>query len=142
MGSSDPLAGAAKQPLILFDGVCNLCNASVQFIIRHDPHRKFKFASLRSPVAKEYLKKFNLADQELSSILLIKNGKYYDRSNAALEIARDLKGLWKIFYFFKIIPAPLRNVLYNIIANNRYKLFGKKDVCMIPTPELRSRFIG
>jgi predicted DCC family thiol-disulfide oxidoreductase YuxK len=137
MGSPDPLTGTAKQPLILFDGVCNLCNASVQFIVKRDPHQKFKFASLQSPVAKEYL-----TNQEMSSILLIKNGKYYDRSNAALEIARDLKGPWKIFYFFKIIPASLRNVLYNVIANNRYKLFGKKDECMIPTPELRSRFIG
>jgi len=138
MGSLDSL----KQPLILFDGVCNLCNSSVLFIIKRDSNSIFRFASLQSDLGKSLLQEFDLPVTELNSVILIQKNKVYQKSNAALEIARHLSGLWPMFYSFMIIPAFVRNSVYTWIANNRYKWFGKKDACMIPTAELKSRFIG
>jgi predicted DCC family thiol-disulfide oxidoreductase YuxK len=134
--------GSLSHPLILFDGVCNLCNTSVLFIIKRDSKSVFRFASLQSELGKTMLREFNLPVTELNSVLLIHNGKLYQKSNAALEITRHLRGLWPMFYGFMIIPAFIRNGFYNWIANNRYTWFGKKDACMIPTPELKSRFIA
>lgn len=129
-------------PVILFDGVCNLCNASVLFIIARDPHARFRFASLQSAFGQEQLLKFGLSVSELNSVMLIRNGVLYQKSNAALEIARHLRGLWPILYAFKIIPRFIRNAVYDWIARNRYRWYGKKDECMIPTPELKARFIA
>jgi predicted DCC family thiol-disulfide oxidoreductase YuxK len=132
----------AVEPIILFDGVCNLCNSSVLFIIHRDPKAKFRFTSLQSDYGKNLLNRFGLSDSELNSVLLIKQDKLFQRSNAALEIARHLTGAWPLLYGFKIIPVFFRDWIYNWIASNRYKWFGKKDSCMIPTPELKSRFVG
>jgi predicted DCC family thiol-disulfide oxidoreductase YuxK len=132
----------AVEPIILFDGVCNLCNSSVLFIIHRDPKAKFRFASLQSDYGKNLLNRFGLSDSELNSVLLIKEDKLFQRSNAALEIARHLTGGWPLLYGFKIIPVFLRDWIYSWIASNRYKWFGKKDSCMIPIPELKSRFVG
>ena len=132
----------ATDPVILFDGVCNLCNSSVLFIIKRDPKAKFKFASLQSEFGKSHLEKFGLPVTELNSVLLIKDGKLFQKSNAALEIAKQLGGGWPVFYVFKLVPAFLRDGFYNWIARNRYRWFGKKDACMIPTPELKSRFLA
>lgn len=129
-------------PVILFDGVCNLCNASVLFIIARDPHSRFRFASLQSDFGQAQLKKFGLSVSELNSVMLIRDGKLYQKSNAALEIARHLGGLWPLLYVFRIIPRFIRNAVYDWIARNRYRWYGKKDECMVPTPELRARFIG
>lgn len=138
MGSPDPL----NQPVILFDGVCNLCNSSVLFIIKRDPKSQFYFAPLQSDFGNAQVKIFGLPDTELESVLLIKQGKLYQKSSAALEIVRHLNGLWPALYIFKIIPSFLRDRLYTWVANNRYHWFGKKDACMIPTAELKSRFIN
>lgn len=138
MGSLDSL----NQPLILFDGVCNLCNSSVLFIIKRDSNSVFRFASLQSDLGKSLLQEFDLPITELNSVILIQKNKIFQKSNAALEIARHLSGLWFVFYSFMIIPAFIRDGVYTWIANNRYQWFGKKDACMIPTPELKSRFIG
>ncbi len=135
-------APGAVEPVILFDGVCNLCNSSVLFIIQRDPKAKFRFASLQSDFGKAQMLRFGLNDSELNSVLLIKEEILYQKSNAALEIARNLTGGWPMLYAFKIIPAFLRDWVYNWIAQNRYRWFGKKDACMIPTPELKSRFVG
>lgn len=135
-------APGAVGPVILFDGVCNLCNSSVLFIIQRDPKAKFRFASLQSDFGKAQMLRFGLNDSELNSVLLIKEEILYQKSNAALEIARNLTGGWPMLYAFKIIPAFLRDWVYNWIAQNRYRWFGKKDACMIPTPELKSRFVG
>lgn len=132
----------ATDPVILFDGVCNLCNNSVLFIIKRDPKAKFKFASLQSELGKSQLEKFGLPVTELNSVLLIKDGKLFQKSNAALEIAKHLGGGWPVFYVFKLVPVFLRDGFYNWIARNRYRWFGKKDACMIPTPELKSRFLA
>jgi predicted DCC family thiol-disulfide oxidoreductase YuxK len=138
MGSPDPL----DRPVILFDGVCNLCNGSVLFIIKRDPRSQFYFAALQSDFGNEQLKNFGLPATELNSVLLIKGGTLYQKSNAALEIAKHLSGLWPVLYIFKIIPPFLRDGVYTWIARNRYRWFGKKDACMIPTPELKSRFLA
>ena len=138
MGASHSLT----QPLILFDGVCNLCNSSVLFIIKRDSKEVFKFASLQSELGKALLEEFKLPATELNSVLLIDKGKFYNKSDAALNIARHLHGLWPMLYGFKIIPLFIRNGVYDWIAKNRYRWFGKKDACMIPTPELKSRFIA
>ena len=157
-----------RQPfVVLFDGVCNLCSGSVQFIIKRDPHERFKFASLQSEYGKRQLLAHGFNPNELHSIILLVPGaqgslarghrkppnintstlsehqhiKAYNRSNAALEIAKHLSGLWPMFYMFKIIPRFIRDWLYNRIAQNRYRFFGKKDACLIPTPELRFRFL-
>jgi predicted DCC family thiol-disulfide oxidoreductase YuxK len=131
-----------QNPIVLFDGVCNVCNGSVLFAIKRDSQSKLKFASLQSGFGVEQSKNFNLPSSSLNSVLFISKGKLYQKSNAALEIARHLDGLWPALYIFKIVPAFIRDFFYDLIARNRYRWFGKKDECMIPTPELKARFIA
>jgi predicted DCC family thiol-disulfide oxidoreductase YuxK len=130
-----------EHPIILFDGVCNLCNASVQFIINRDPKAKFRFTSLQSEAGQTIMKKFGLPDQALYSVMLVRDGKVHDRSRAALEIARGLSGLWPLMYAFIIVPPFLRNFVYDWISRNRYKWFGVRQECMMPTPDMKVRFI-
>lgn len=125
--------------IILFDGVCNLCNWSVQFIIKRDPKKQFSFASLQSDVGKGLLEKHHLSD--VNSVVLIKKNKCYLESNAALEICRHLSHGWKLLTIFKIIPSFIRDPLYRYIARNRYKWFGKQDSCMLPTEDMKKRFL-
>ena len=127
--------------IILYDGVCGLCNRMVKFTIAHDPEAKFKFAALQSDFGRDMLRKFDLSEKEIDSVVLIKDDRSYIKSAAALRIVRELKGLWKFLYIFAIVPAPIADYFYDIIANNRYKWFGKYDQCMIPTPDIKSRFI-
>jgi predicted DCC family thiol-disulfide oxidoreductase YuxK len=128
------------EKVILFDGVCNLCSASVQFIIQRDKHKVFRFASLQSDFARNLLNNFNHKDQ-LNTIILIDGNKIFLRSDAALRIAKHLSGLWPVLYGLKIIPRFIRDYVYGIIAKNRYKWFGKSQQCMIPSPSLINRFI-
>lgn len=127
--------------IILFDGVCNFCNSSINFVIERDPNKKFKFAPLQSNAGEKIQKQFNIDSTKLDSVLLIKNGKVLSKSTAALYIAKELKGLWPLLFAFIIVPPFLRNAVYNYIAKNRYKWFGKQDSCMMPTPDVRSRFL-
>ena len=127
------------EKIIFFDGVCNLCNGAVNFIIDRDPEAKFKFAALQSEVAKKKLPQERV--QHVDSIVLLKQGKTFIKSEAALLIAKELKFPWSMFQVFLIIPKFLRDPLYNFIAKRRYKWFGKKDTCRIPTPELQDRFV-
>lgn len=127
-------------PIILFDGVCNFCNSSVNFIIEHDQKGYFKFAPLQSEIGKSLIEKFGL--NEVDSIILVEDDKAYTHSTAALKFIRHLDGIWSWAYIFIIIPRPIRDFFYKLFAANRYRLFGKKDVCMMPTPEIRSRFLG
>ena len=126
--------------IIFFDGVCNLCNNSVQFIIKRDKKNKFKFASLQSSFAKSNLSKHIDVDK-LESIVLLNEDKLYSKSTAALLIARELSGMWPMFYVFIIIPSFIRDWFYNVIAKNRYRIFGKKDSCMIPSPAFKEKFL-
>ena len=130
-----------NKSLILFDGVCNLCNASVNFIIKHDKKVHFNFASLQSDAAKELLLQFNVKKIKMDSIVLIENGTFYEKSTAALRISKKLNGGYKLLYVFIIIPTFLRDWVYDFIAKNRYKWYGKKDSCMIPSKDLKNRFL-
>jgi len=130
-----------EKPVILFDGVCNLCSSSVQFVINNDRKAKFLMGSLQSKEGNELAKKFNVDAEELRTFILIENDKAYQKSTAALRVTKKLNGLWPLLYIFIIIPPFLRNAVYDFIASNRYKWFGKKETCWIPDPELRSRFI-
>jgi predicted DCC family thiol-disulfide oxidoreductase YuxK len=127
--------------VILFDGVCNLCNGFVQFLIKRDPTAKFKFASLQSDFGKSQLARFNLNPEVLHSIIVIDGETVHQRSDAALRIANHLGGVWKGLNIFKVLPKVFRDAVYNVVARNRYRLFGRRESCMIPTPELKGRFI-
>lgn len=129
-----------ENPVILFDGVCNFCNSSINFIIEHDKKGYFKFAPLQSGIGKTLVDKFGL--NNVDSIILVVDDKAYTHSTAALKFIKHLDGIWSWAYIFIIIPRPIRDFFYKLIAANRYRLFGKKDVCMMPTPEIRSRFLG
>lgn len=134
---------------ILFDGVCNLCNGFVNFVIDRDPGAKFKFGSLQSPEAAALLREVAPAlstdptsSDAMSTVILVEDGIVYTRSSAVLRILRHLGGAWPASYGFIIIPAFIRDFVYGIISRYRYRLFGKRDVCRIPTPELKARFIS
>ncbi len=131
-----------NQPIILFDGVCNLCNASVQFVIRHDPGAIFKFASLQGETGQRLLKQYDLSENNMSSFVLIMNNKAYTRSDAALTVAKNLTGFTKYLYGFIIVPPFIRNAVYDLVARYRYHWFGKKDTCMVPTAALQTRFLN
>ena len=131
-----------SKKIILFDGVCNLCNNSVQFVIKRDVNDIFQFAALQSETGKRLLTERNIDTQEVDSIILIEpNIAYYTKSTAALEIGKHLKGLKAISSILLWLPEALRNIVYDFIARNRYKWYGKKDNCMIPSEELKSKFI-
>jgi predicted DCC family thiol-disulfide oxidoreductase YuxK len=128
--------------ILLFDGVCNLCNGFVQFLIKRDRRKQFLYASLQSEEGKELLEAHQLSVDALNTVVLIENGKAYTHSDVALRVSRQLPGLWPLFYGFVILPKGLRDAIYNWIARNRYRWFGKREACMIPTPELKSRFLS
>lgn len=130
-----------NKPLILFDGVCNLCNNSVTFVIERDPSAYFQFAALQSEQAAERIAEFTDKTALPDSIVLIDEKGLHTRSTAALRVARHLSGIWPLLYVFAVIPAPIRDIVYDWIARNRYRWFGKEDSCMLPTPELQQRFL-
>ena len=130
--------------IILFDGVCNLCNKSVQFVLKHDKKKVFKFTSLQSDVAKRLLLQNNSNKnlvKNLKTIVLLKNGKTYTHSSAILHIIKELKYPLRAFYSLIIIPSFIRDFFYKFISKNRYRWFGKKNSCMVPTNEFKNRFI-
>ena len=131
----------AQFPVILFDGVCEFCASSVQFIVKRDPSGKFKFAPLQSETGRKLVLQLSLEDKNIDSLILIEEGEYYIKSTAVLRIARGLNALWPVLYVFIIIPKPLRDYFYDIVARNRYKWFGKKEECMVPDPEIKKRFL-
>jgi predicted DCC family thiol-disulfide oxidoreductase YuxK len=131
----------ANESIILFDGVCNLCNRSVQFIIRRDKKNRFRFAAIQGKTGQSLMQQFQLTQNEINSFLLIEGQKIYTRSTAALRVFRQLGGLWSLLYVFIIVPPFIRDVIYNWVARNRYKWYGKRDACMIPLDELKSKFL-
>ena len=131
----------SDQNILLFDGVCNLCNGLVLFIIKRDKDGEFKFASLQSDNGEQLLNRFGLSTNKLTSLVLITGDKYFLKSTAVLKLLKELGGIWKTFYIFIIIPRPVRDFIYDLIAGSRYKIFGKRYECMVPTPELQNRFL-
>jgi len=130
-----------QNPVILFDGVCNLCSGSVRFIINRDPSGIFKFAPLQSETGKNLVSQFDLSNRKLDSIILIENSNYYLRSTAALKIAQRLGALWPLLSLLRLVPRPVRDYIYDIVARNRYKWYGKSVECMVPDADIKSRFL-
>ena len=128
--------------IVLFDGVCNFCNSSINRIIKHDKKNYFRFAPLQSVIGQELLKKYAIDSSQTDSIILIENNKAYIKSTAILRVTKHLNRLYPLMYSLLIIPPFIRNGVYDLIARNRYKWFGKKEVCMIPTPEIKEKFIS
>jgi predicted DCC family thiol-disulfide oxidoreductase YuxK len=131
----------SSHPIILFDGVCNFCNGAVNFTIKREKKNNIHYAALQSDAGRKLVQQYGLPADDMRSFLFIENGKIYNRSTAALRVCRYLKGLWPLCYGFMIVPAFIRNGIYNWIAKNRYKWFGKRQECMIPTPEIRAKFL-
>ncbi len=140
MGSPYPIDKQSKI-IVLFDGVCNLCNGTVQFIIKRDPKARFIFASLQSDFGIALQKKFGLDPSSLNSFFVIEDETLYQRSDAALHVAGYLNGIWPILRVLRFIPRFIRDTVYNTVSSNRYRIFGKTESCTIPTPKLRARFI-
>ncbi|MDR7670185.1 thiol-disulfide oxidoreductase DCC family protein [Bacillus altitudinis] len=126
---------------ILFDGVCNVCSGAVQFIIKRDPNERMMFASLQSDTGQRVLKENGLPLDEFNSFIYIENGTLYMKSTGILKAARHLKGIYRWSYLLLVIPRPIRDWFYQLIAKNRYKWFGQKTSCMMPTPEIQKRFL-
>ena len=130
-----------KKIIVLFDGVCNLCNGLVNFIIKRDRKAIIKFAPLQSNIAGEILQNHQFNNQELNSVIVLINDKIYTKSTAAILLIKELGGVWKAFYLLIYIPKFIRDFVYTLISKSRYKIFGKKNSCMIPTSETASRFL-
>ncbi|MGE7927558.1 thiol-disulfide oxidoreductase DCC family protein [Lysinibacillus sp. YR326] len=126
--------------IILFDGVCNFCDSSVQFIIKYDQAAYFQFASIQSDAGQALLAQYEVPEN-IDSVILIEHGKVYFESAAALKICRRLDSFWPVCYIFVMIPSFIRNKMYRLFAKNRYRLFGRKEVCLLPTPSQRKRFL-
>jgi predicted DCC family thiol-disulfide oxidoreductase YuxK len=128
--------------IILFDGVCNLCNGAVDFIIRRDKKNHFKFISLQDNLARKLLKNFRIKEEIPDSIILIRGNQIFYKSRAALEISKKLSGIWPVFFSFIVIPPIFRDPIYDWVAKNRYGWFGKKESCRLPTEDEKSKFLG
>jgi predicted DCC family thiol-disulfide oxidoreductase YuxK len=130
-----------QSPVILFDGVCNLCCGWVRFLIRKDKNLKFRFASIQSDTGKKLLDSAGLSNSQLETIVYIKEKRFFRESAAVLEILSDLRGIWKITVLFRLIPKGVRNSIYRFIARNRYHIVGTRSSCLAPTPENAKRFL-
>jgi predicted DCC family thiol-disulfide oxidoreductase YuxK len=141
--STAAASDALDHPVVLFDGVCNLCNRSVLFLIDHDPAAKFRFAAQQSPVGQELLAQFGVptSAETADSIVLIESGRAFRDSTAVLRIVAGLGGPWRLLGGLRIVPRPIRDLAYRFLATHRYRWFGRTEACRIPTPELRSRFL-
>ena len=127
--------------VIVFDGVCNFCNASVDFVMKRDPGKQFKFGTLQSEPAKRILQNQKLDTEDFETFLLIEEGHVFMKSTAALKIAKQLTGLWPLLYVFMVVPRPIRDGVYSFIARRRYRWMGKTETCRVPTPTERERFV-
>ncbi|PKM30642.1 MAG: thiol-disulfide oxidoreductase [Gammaproteobacteria bacterium HGW-Gammaproteobacteria-11] len=128
--------------LIIFDGVCNFCNGAVNFIIQRDPAGRFAFTPMQSELAQQTMRAYGVMNVGIDTFLLVKDGKAFLYSTAALEITRDLNGYWSLFNLFRVVPRPIRDWFYRLFARNRYALFGRSATCRVPGPEIRDRFVG
>lgn len=139
---TDPTRPAADASVVLFDGVCNVCNSTVNFIIDRDPTARFRFASLQSPQGSALAASHGVDASQLSTMVLIDGGRAYTKSTALLRVARGLRAPWPLAYVAMIVPRPLRDAAYRFLVSNRYRWFGKSESCRVPTPEIRSRFLS
>jgi len=134
-------AAASGHPVLLFDGVCNLCNATVRFLVERDPEARLRFAALQSPVGQSLLARFGLERDDFDTMVLVDGDRCATRSDAALGVVPYLSGAWPLLRVLRVVPRPLRDAVYGFVVRNRYRWFGRRDDCMVPTPELRARFL-
>jgi predicted DCC family thiol-disulfide oxidoreductase YuxK len=144
--TAEPAVGPPRPPpfptpLILYDGVCPFCTASVLFVIRRDPRKRFHFAALQSPLGRTLLARYRLPQDEFQTFVLITEDGHATRSTAALKVARELGGPWPLLYGFILVPAPIRDLVYRIVARHRYRWFGKRETCLVPSADIRDRFV-
>ena len=130
-----------NRPVVLFDGICNLCNSSVRFILKHDTREQFLFSSLQSDASEKLLLHLNYKIRQMNSILLVENGQIHEKSDAVLKIASGMRFPWNLAAVFRILPQKLRDTIYDYVAKNRYKWFGKKDNCVYNMNTYENRFI-
>lgn len=135
------MSACTNNTILLFDGECNLCNGTVQFVIKRDKKANIKFASLQSEAGRQIMQQFNIPTEYMDSIILVENKKVYYKSTAALRLSKKMNGLWPMLYTLVVIPTFIRNIVYDYIARNRIKWFGRADSCWVMTPELKERFI-
>jgi predicted DCC family thiol-disulfide oxidoreductase YuxK len=128
--------------IILFDGVCNLCNASVQWVLKHDHKNLFHFAALQSEYGALVLKRFGLEPGALDTVVLADETRVFTQSDAAIEVARRLGGFWALMVVFKVVPRPIRNAVYRWVSSNRYRWFGRQEKCLLPRPEWKDKFLS
>ena len=128
--------------MLFFDGVCNLCNRTVQFVLKHDRKKRFRFAALQSAAGQRAAEAMKTGGKTADSVILLYRGRYYHKSAAALKTAHLLGGGWRFLYVLMLVPGFIRNAVYDIVARNRYKWFGKRTSCMMPTPEIAERFVS
>jgi predicted DCC family thiol-disulfide oxidoreductase YuxK len=132
----------SEHSIILFDGVCNFCNGAINFVLKQDKKRVFRFAPLQSQAGQKLLQQYGLTTKDFDSFVLIDDGKVYKKSAASLRVMNKLPWYWKEAQVLRIIPIAFRDAIYDFVARNRYKWFGKKEQCMVPTAEIRSRFLN
>jgi predicted DCC family thiol-disulfide oxidoreductase YuxK len=132
----------APEPVVLlFDGECGLCSGAVRFIIARDPGRRFRFASLQSEAGRRLVRQHGMADGVADSVVLVENGRVYTKSDAALRVVRKLRHPWPVLAAFAIVPRPLRDAVYDWVARNRYRWFGKQEQCLLPSPDVKELFL-
>lgn len=136
------IAEVGAEPLVLYDGVCGLCQRSVQTILRHDRAGRFRFAAQQSELAQGLMERHGLPPDALSTVVLIDGGKAYTRSDAVLRIAGKMDRPWPLLSVFRLVPRSIRDVVYRMVAGSRYRIFGRADACMLPPPEVRARFLA
>lgn len=139
MNSNTSMAEGA--PVLLFDGVCNLCNASVQWVLKRDKKGQFRFAALQSDTGRQLLEQIGFSNEKIETVVLIDGDRFFVRSDAVLEMAKRLGGIWSLAGIFRIIPRSIRDRVYIWVARNRYRWFGERAQCMLPRPEWKGRFI-
>ena len=135
-------AATAEYPIILFDGVCNYCNSILNYIIKHDHKKRFRFAHLQSNAGQDLLEKYGFPRDMLDSVVLIENGKAYTKTDVTIRIAPHMSGIAKFAVLMRFLPRAIRDIGYDIVARNRYKWWGKQETCIVPTPDVRERFLA
>jgi predicted DCC family thiol-disulfide oxidoreductase YuxK len=140
--TDEPKIPTLDGPLVLYDGTCGLCNRSVQLILRHDRRGRFRFAALQSEPGRALLARHGLPVDALDTVVLVEDGRAFTKSAAALRIARGMDKPWPLLRVLGVVPRPVRDFFYDRLANNRYRIFGRADACMLPPPEVRARFLS
>ena len=128
--------------VVIFDGVCKLCTHTVAFVLRHEASPVLRFAPMQSPAGKQLMQQFGIDPGQMKTFVVVADGRAYVRSDAAIRVARFFRGGWKLLGIVKVIPRPIRDYAYDVVARNRYRWFGRLDACIVPTPELEARFLA